>query len=217
MKRITGGRWTLPTVIGLLLVLIAVSGWLVRRYVHDMEASMSTVVEDRLFVESYIYDLSGHLYRKRELMHACPGPEVRDYRAELQAHDERIAALLAEYERTRFTAEESASYRSLTAELARIRKAEGDLLVQGMDGADAGMAALDRSYGVASRHLDQLSAIQVKEGRRQFDLSRRLAAGSSLLGQLEVILLIGLGMLLHALLRHIRPIPSRLVQQPGLN
>lgn len=216
MKKITVGRVSLPVGIALVLGLMAACGWLVRQYVHDMEALMSTVVEDRLFVESYIYDLSGHLHRKRELMHACPGPEVPDFRSELRVHDDRIAALMAEYERTRFTEEETAAFRQLTDELARIRQAEGRIL-EGELVAGGGLAALDQSYWIASRHLDHLSAIQVKEGRKHFDLSRRRAAGSSLLGYLEVILLIGLGMLLHALLRHIRPIPSKLVQQPGLN
>ncbi|MBZ0247798.1 MAG: hypothetical protein K8H85_17780, partial [Cyclobacteriaceae bacterium] len=76
---------------------------------------------------------------------------------------------------------------------------------------------IQKNFDMAMLDLNQLSKIQVSEGRLLKEQSKKIAAGSTLLSQLELVVLIGIGMLIQILIFTSRSALPKSPQQFGLN
>src|SRR5690606_32640268 len=89
--------------------------------VAQLGNSFSSVYEDRLVVESYIYRMSEHLFRKKFMLDTCSSaasavriqPVVEEYNA-------RIAALIGDYEKTKLTEAEAAYFSAFKENVANL-------------------------------------------------------------------------------------------------
>jgi hypothetical protein len=59
---------------------------------------------------------------------------------------------------------------------------------------------LEKRYGLVAKNLNELSGIQVAEGKILNDQSKKIIAGSSILTQFELAVLIGIGLLIQGLI-----------------
>lgn len=182
--------------------------------ISKLENSFSEVYEDRLLVEGYIYDLSDHMMRKRLLMHDVQaGTEVTDsITSEFERRNNAIDKLLIQFRATNLTEEEARVLASFSTLHQGCMIAESDYM-NGNGGNRALFKEADALYDQASMDLTALSDIQMKEGKSIADNSKRLVAGSSLLGRFEIAVLIITGLVIQVLIFSSRTSMEKGMQQ----
>jgi hypothetical protein len=195
------------------IALVSVKNIWDKNHVSELGNSFSSVYEDRLLVESYIYSLSDHLYRKKILMESCQGA---DQEVNTTEQNKTIVSILKKYEKTKFTDEERMYFTKLKAHVASIIAVEAT-----QTGDDAlstqAKADLDKQFAAAISNLHQLSAIQVMEGKLLNDNSRKIMAGSAMLTHVELVVLICVGLLIQALIFTSRSAVPKTQQHGNLN
>lgn len=179
-----------------IFILLFVKNLVDSNNVTQLGKSFSSVYEDRLVVESYIYRMSEHLFRKKFLLDTCSStasaarikPVVEDYQT-------RIAALIADYEETKLTDAETTYFEKLKENINKLETYEDAFFVQGENNTDSVRAMMNVQFNQAATNLDHLSAIQISEGRILKERSQEIVAGSSILTHLEIGILIAIGLM----------------------
>lgn len=184
-----------------------------KRNVNELGDSFSSVYEDRLLVESYIYSLSDHLYRKKIGMEAC---NAQDVKINTHTQNRAISSILTDYEKTKFTDEERIYFAQLKNHIHEMIRIETQAMEQ--DALEASFRKeLDTQFTAAINNLHHLSAIQVMEGKLLNDNSRKIMAGSAILTRFELVILICIGLLIQALVFTSTTFIPKTPQQSNLN
>ena len=90
-------------ILGVVFLMILGKNWYDERNVAKLGNSFASVYEDRLVVESYIYQLSDHLYQKKIMLDNCSNQEnLPHLQAKLNQHSAAMHNLILAYEKTRF-------------------------------------------------------------------------------------------------------------------
>lgn len=206
----------------LTLVLVLMLGTVIidKRSVSRLESAFASVYEDRLLVESYIYHLADHLYRKKIMIESCVDlQDAGRIRQQLQSHNEAIQVLLSKYEETRFTQTETSRFNDLKQNIRTMETLEADYL----DSEDfnqplrPSLKAVEQQFVLALDNLHALSGIQVEEGKGLHDDSHRVIAGFVLLSHFEIVILIGIGILIQILLFAAKTTLPKFPQKPSMN
>ncbi|MGV3538515.1 MAG: MCP four helix bundle domain-containing protein [Rufibacter sp.] len=201
--------------LALVMVLVIAKNMMDSRNVSQLGSSFATVYEDRLLVESYIFQLSGHLYQKKMMLDNCSQGQDQGLRDKINIHNVAITTLLQDYEKTKLTPAEAQFFQDFKQNMQEIKRLELSFL----SGAPAGMAKqqMDAQYSLAAGNLNQLSSIQVSEGKLLSDQSKQIIAGSTLLTQFEVALLICIGIMIQAIVFASKSILPKKSRMPSLN
>lgn len=201
-------------ILGVVFLLILGKNWYDERNVAALGNSFASVYEDRLVVESYIYQLSDHLYQKKSLIDNCSSQENRkNLQSKLGEHNAAISALILDYEKTKLTSAESASFESFKQNIASIQVLETKYLASAETALPVSKAGLEKRYGITIKNLHQLSGIQLAEGKLLNEQSKAIVAGSSVLTQFELAVLIGIGLIIQGLIFATRSIVPKKPQQ----
>ncbi|HRK55552.1 MAG TPA: MCP four helix bundle domain-containing protein [Cyclobacteriaceae bacterium] len=206
----------------LILIMIFIKNWIDKKHVAELNSSFSSVFDDRLVVESYIFQLSDHLYQKKILIANCTNAEqILLAQPQVNIHNSTINQILVDYEITKLTTAESMYFGSLKERLQNLNAMEEKFLsaltIQDHNTSTALATEIQKNFDMAMLDLNQLSKIQVSEGRLLKEQSKKIAAGSTLLSQLELVVLIGIGMLIQILIFTSRSALPKSPQQFGLN
>jgi hypothetical protein len=137
-----------------------------RHNVLELGASFSSVYEDRLVVESYIYRLSDHLFRKKIMIDTCKGTaSAQRVKEVMEGHNASMAALLELYEKTNVTEKETSVFKHFKEEVAKISELEEVYLetVAGGYASSSAKVLIDSYFDEAVKNLDHLSGIQLSE------------------------------------------------------
>ncbi|MCW5909444.1 MAG: MCP four helix bundle domain-containing protein [Cyclobacteriaceae bacterium] len=202
--------------LGIIVLLVFLKSLIDRQNVSELGNSFSSIYEDRLLVESYIYKLSAHLYQKQLLMEQCSQPgDLRMLAARIAQHNQAIFDLIQEYEKTKLTTQESAFFEGFKKNMNEMVVLEAKLL----DSQEevVGAALLDQQFVTASQSLSELSIIQIEEGKNMANQSREIVAGSIVLTQFELAMLIVIGLIIQALIFASRSISPKILQKHHLN
>ena len=188
-------------ILGVVFLLVFAKNWYDERKVAELGNSFASVYEDRLVVEGYIYQLSDHLYQKKFMLDNCSSQEnLNNLQAKIGERNAEINNLLLNYEKTRLTEQETVYFSELKAHITGIEELENKYFVAtGKVSANA-KVAMNETYRSASANLHQLSGIQLAEGKMLSEHSKKMVAGSSLLTQFELAILIGVGLLIQGLI-----------------
>jgi paraquat-inducible protein B len=198
-----GPRLRIAALLGLVLVGVFCKNLLERKNVATLGQSFSSVYEDRLLVESYIYKMSDQLYRKQLMLEQWNGTsaERQSMGKQLASFDAAIGRLMQDYRKTKFTAAEEEAFAAFVQQYKHLQAAEQTWLQAGDESiALKAMAACKQPFDQASATLHQLSAIQVAEGKLLNDQSKRIMAGSTILTSFEMALLICIAIIIQILL-----------------
>ena len=179
-----------------IFILLFVKNLVDSNNVVQLGDSFSSVYEDRLVVESYIYRLSEDMFRKKFMLDTCSStasaarikPVVDDYQ-------ERIDALIVDYEETKLTEAETTYFRKFKDNINQLESFEDAFFAQGDQGRDSVRALMNVQFNQASTNLDHLSAIQLSERKLLNERSQKIVAGSSILTHLEIGILIAIGLM----------------------
>lgn len=187
-----------------------------RNNVSELGDSFSSVYEDRLVVESYIYKLSDHLHQKQMLIDDCSQQGDRnDVRLKIAQHNTAIGNLIKEYEKTKLTNQESVFFDAFKKNINEMITLEDQYLKS--QNSMLKVPSLDHQFTTATSNLDQLSSIQIAEGKTMTDHSKRIVAGSSILTQFELAMIIVIGLIIQALIFASNSLTPKQFQKHQLN
>ena len=185
-----------------------------RNAIETLEESFSSVYEDRLLAESYIYKLTDHLYQKKLMMETCTD-DRQALQKHMDQHNQAINAIIIDYEQTTLTPSEEIYFRKLKNGVNEIVRTEGILFR--LDDSQMLAERTTEPFRSVFKNLQHLSEIQVSEGRWLNERSKRIMAGSDALTQLELAMLICIGLVIQVLIFASRSIVARVPEKPSLN
>jgi len=172
-------------------LLVLASNRLNNRNFSTVEHGVDSVFEDRLVVQEYIYTLN-NLFHKKELYLAN---NTEDNKA-IPKYPE-IKNILADFEKTDLTREESIFLTSLKENYAELKTLEANHAKNG-----ASKEAIVSVLGSISGNLDELAEVQLYEGRQLTQRSKRSLGMNQLLSTIEIVFLIIIGILFLVIVFH---------------
>lgn len=212
-------KFKAAVLLAIICFIVLITNFWGRHQMDELSHSFSSVFEDRLVVESYIYEISDHLYQKKLTLDKCSELADTNSRSKIGLHNEAIKDLLIYYDKTLLTKEEAVCLQDFKANFTAIKDLESKYLQNSRDEAQhtATHTLLNEQFGLASANLRQLSHIQVKEGKMLNDQSQRIVQGSSILNSFEMVVLICIAIILQIIVLASRPAISRSWQRSNLN
>ncbi len=131
-----------------------------RNNAEKINATITTIFDDRFMVESYIFKYSAHIYQIKEIL---DNPNItlneKNHLKKTPLHD--ISLLNAAYKRTKFTKEEAIYFEKFTDLCEKLNHSLNS------DQRIYGTSFSDEAFDI----LQTLSAIQVSEGKNAIDPS----------------------------------------------
>ena len=203
-----------------IFVLITVKSLVDSRHVAELGSSFSSVYEDRLLVESYIYRLSEHLFRKKIMFDSTGSRAVAETIVPLiEEHNAAIRQIISAYEETSLTEDEARYFEALKNNIDALLALESSFLGSFLTGEEpvAAPHLLNKEFNKAFENLGHLSRIQISEGKILNDHTKKIVAGSSLLTQFEIGILIAIGLLIMVLVFESTSVFNNSRQNESLN
>jgi hypothetical protein len=200
--------------LAVILLLVFLKSLVDRHNVSELGDSFSSIYEDRLVVESYIYKLSDHLYQKQLLMEQCSQGDRQMLASRIAHHNQSIFRLIQEYEKTRLTTQELTFFERFKKNMKEMVALE-DQFLNSQNTAEASM--LDAQFVTATQNLNQLSSIQVEEGKNMTNQSQKIITSSTMLTQFELAMLIVIGLIIQALIFASKSMVPKVTQNHQLN
>lgn len=194
-------KWAYPlkhklkAVMALLVIMatILIGNIYERHNFKTLDKRISSIYEDRLMPATYIYELSGHLYQKR-LLHDAYGDNNTSLRQDAEAHDEAIAALVANYEKTFLTAEEKDHWEGFKTSLYNYNR-QYDIALNNTGEAAENSEQLGLYFTQLMAELDALNKIQAGVGAHLEKDSHAIISSTVIPSYLENSLLVVLGII----------------------
>lgn len=150
--------------------------------VQRLGQTFSEIYDDRLLVESYIYQLT-ELFYKKKIALLTNDQEVlpENTKNDMRKQTSEITATAGKYALTKFTANEQKIFRDLTVNIARLETTEVMMRL----GKDHYTAQLEDICLSSLGQLKLLSTIQVREGNSLKESGHKAVYASQVAGQLE--------------------------------
>jgi hypothetical protein len=180
-------------IIGVLLVLLYGKNLLERQSFRTVSSTLSDVYEDRLLVESYIFQISEKLFTIQKLVDHCTiNFDYSKAVLEISKEEQEILKLVAAFEATQLTEQEA----TLLTDFKRIIEKDlsiknYQLLYNDSSGVnEAQVKIYDQKIARAQQDLEKLSAIQLEEGGKLVSKAKTLINRSQIWAQFELALLL---------------------------
>lgn len=168
------------------------------RNVQRLEQTFSEIYDDRLLVESYIYQLTDLFYKKKIVLLQNESVNYSTFHhSEMQKQTSEITDLTQKYSLTRLTENERRIFEKLKENIGRLKDAEAKLLVSG----NRDTSELERICELSVGQLKLLSSIQVSEGNLLKENGKKVLLSSHLSVQLEWAIFLIIALLLLSILR----------------
>ena len=179
-------------IIGALVVMLYGKNLLERQSFRAVSSTLSEVYEERLLMESYIFQISEKLFTIQKLVDHCTiNYDYSKVVAEISKEEQAILKLLEAFEATQLTEQETA----LLADFRRIIEKDlsiksYQLLYNDSTGVnEAQVKVYDQKIARAQQDLEKLSAIQLEEGEKLVSKAKTLINRSQIWAQFELALL----------------------------
>ncbi len=180
-------------IIGVLVVLLYGKNLLERQSFRSVSSTLSDVYEDRLLVESYIFQISEKLFTIQKLVDHCTlNFDYSKAVLEISKEEQAILKLVAAFEATQLTEQEA----TLLADFKRIIEKDlsiksYQLLYNDSTGVnEAQVKVYDQKIARAQQDLEKLSSIQLEEGEKLVSKAKTLINRSQIWAQFELALLL---------------------------
>jgi len=214
MKWIYGVKEKIKIAMALTVVilLVLITSMINKNHFTKLQESFTSVYEDRLLVENYIYKLSRELNKKRMTIY-----NRSEESNEANKSDQRIDVLISNFQNTTLTAEESTVLEDFVEQTKVLRQIELEYKNSTDDQVDTLHTALEEQFDILSADLSRLSEIQLEEGKKLMEASTSIVTNSHLYSQLEIILVIGIGLVIQMLIFASKSLRPKLTQNEHLN
>lgn len=192
-------KYKIRAAVGLMcIILIILAGnFFLRQKISTLDQSMSSICNDRLKPSVYIFEITDNIYRKRLLIkeNDINTPVI----SRIHEHNRLIATLIASYEKTILTTEETREWAEFRKHLDQYNELEGSYLTKNLS-SDKNQIALESELNSVLYDLNRLSKIQIGEGDELRQQSKTIMNSSLTFSTLEMALLIILGLFTLAIL-----------------
>lgn len=203
MKKKVSSKLKAAIILTFLIVLIFGKNVLERRSFNELGDTFVSVYEDRLVVESYIFSISEKLFRIKLLVNHCQfESDYSHVLDEISAYEEEILGVVNEFERTSLTTIEKeflTDFKTIISDNLRI--SDYGLLYSDDKGINEAKVKEYNAYiEKALLDLEELSQIQIEEGKRLAQNSEKVVNKSKIWAQFEVAALIILLVVIYLLI-----------------
>lgn len=172
-------------VISILLVFfIVLSTNLVdKKNFNRLKESVTTIYKDRIVASDLLFDIS-LLIHKKEIAIISSDSLFLEKRNNI---NDQINGYIAQYEQTKLTGKEEASFENLKSELNELNKLEKSFTYSTTNNNHK---ELLQRIEIISLHLKNLSKIQLNEGKQQMFMSHKAMKAIDIFTQIEIIFLV---------------------------
>lgn len=191
MAFLTKLKWILG--ISLVFLLIAATNLVDRSNFVQVKESVMTIYEDRLVVKDLILDMYKDMQKKKV---AILTEDQQFFTQDNQAVNRNLSTLIERYEATKLTDNEGVVFEELKANIQSLLAAERQVE---SDNPEVESNLLGMISQIEA-NLDDLSDIQISEGRRQVSITKRATDSIELFTQLEIYVLIFLAIVIQVII-----------------
>ena len=180
-------------IIGALLVLLYGKNLLERQSFRAVSGTLSNVYEDRLLVESYIFQISEKLFKIQRLVDHCTiNYDYSKAVVEISMEEQAILKIVGAFESTQLTEQEAlllADFKRIIEKDLSIKSYQ--LLYNDSSGVNEEQVKVyDQKIARAQQDLVKLSSIQLEEGEKLVSKAKSLINRSQIWAQFELALLL---------------------------
>ena len=169
---------------------LVLSNYLVQRQYVRLDKQISSIYQDRLMPSHYLFQLQTFLLNKKLIQEHGELKGV-DRQQEVNAFDQKIDSIIADYEKTYLTEEESKEWEQLRNALAKYEELE-TALIQVDDESQTIVLAqkIEAHFREALASLARLNTLQTTEGNRIKSSSQALLSSALLQSYVQISLVI---------------------------
>lgn len=176
-------------------------------------SSFASVYEDRLVVESYIFQLSNHLHNKKHLVNKMEENDLKSTQEQLKSTNRAINLLLSDFEETQLTTQEDSLLQLFKEDMNYLEMVEISYLSEPIEHK----ALLEENFRSSFQLLAGLSAIQIHEGKTLYEISQRVVVSNASSTKFELVLIIIIGLIILALIFESKQLTTNFKQNIHLN
>jgi hypothetical protein len=210
-------RGKAAVILTVVIALVSVVTLMEKSNVSELGTSFSSVYEDRLVVESYIYKFSDYLYQKKLVIDDCHSAQQAAMMSKkITLHNAAIQKMITAYEQTKLTEAEAKYFADFKKNISEIVALENNMLVRS-NNFERRRSDFNQEVDKALSNLDELSSIQLSEGKALNENSKRIMAGSEILTQFELVVLIIIAVIIQMLIFTSNSFRSKISQNSNLN
>ncbi|GGD91401.1 hypothetical protein GCM10011412_31680 [Maribacter cobaltidurans] len=177
----------------MIFVLIIATNLIDRNNFLRVRDSVTTIYEDRLVVKDIIFEIARYIQEK-EL--AMVRKDSTYYSGRATGIDDKIQNLILRYQETKLTKEEAKVFDDLKENLVELEAQEAKFVESGKTQKEPLQSSIDD----VKENLYDLSQIQLREGSRQMNISKKAVDTVELFTQLEIYVLIFLAVLVQIII-----------------
>jgi len=192
-----------------------------RERFEELEDSFSSIYEDRLMAETYLFHLYDNLNKREDLLELAASSYLSsEMIAQLKNYGKERTEYLEKYSCTYLTESEETTFNELLGIMERTVQLDHSITSGNVGDIPVRTEWVDKNHRTteeAFAALSALSDIQTIEGTHLRAESRQIILGSISLSQLEIVLLIIIGIMIQALVFASRSTLIPRHDQPSLN
>lgn len=170
--------------------------------------------DDRLVVESYIFEITEHLFLMKLSINK-PDFQSDMLKEDLGFHHAQILEIIEDFEHTNLTRDEAAHLAQLKQKIQNNLQFTTEMA--DFDQQQDQVELFNQNFEDAFFHVKALSAIQLYEGGRLTEGSGRIVERSAIWAQLETAVLVILLVIIYLLIFSSQSIRSKVKQNSSLN
>lgn len=188
-------------------LLVLASNRLNQRNFSTVEQNVNSVFEDRLVVQEYIYRLN-NLFHKKELALA-----KNELNTNTLTESSDIEKILSDFAKTELTVKESKYLSDLRSSYSELQQMEKNLSIKNEPGSAEIKSGISSKLTRINNDLDELSGVQLSEGKQLTQRSQRSLGMNQLLSRLEIVFLVIIGILFLLIVFHREKRGMQLVEE----
>lgn len=186
----TSNRIKIGFSFAIVFILVLATNRFDKKRFETVENSLTSVYEDRLVAKGYIYSLNNIFHIQEKML------IDKDQSYKIEAYHNAVSSLLASFKATRLTSEEKSTFRNLRDNFNKLQDLELRYLSADNDTlSDSQKNQIILQLNRIHRNLDQLAIIQQSEGENMTRFAKSSLNTSSLLSNIEIVLIIVVGIL----------------------
>jgi len=212
---------TASVLLAVVLGLVMWNNLVERNQIRRLDKSFSSMYEDRLLAESYLFQLYDELQQKSELFQSSL---QRSHQAmqgfDFAQHQHRLNNIIDKYEKTHLTTEEAKKYQRFKAILANMSAIDAQVMAQTEKHGQIHANLIETSEASTAKAfavLTELSEIQTSEGQVLRSQSKRIMLGNLSSSYFEMAILVIIALLIQALVLSSKTLQLPKTQSSNLN
>ena len=187
-KLSTSNRIKIGFAFAIVFLLVLATNRFDKKRFQTVEDSLTSVYEDRLVAKGYIYSLNNIFHNQEKLL--IDSSQVYN----VNSYHNTVNSLLNSFEAKRLTTEEKSTLRNLRENFSKLQDLELKLVsVESSNINISQKEQIQTQLKRIQRNLDQLASIQQTEGENMTRFAKSSLNTSSLMSNIEIILIILVG------------------------